>query len=1018
MQHISERAAIVVTLTLVAAVIGWPMTCPAEVKAWKGTIVIPTYPWQDDLNPKFWAMEGASKLSTTVKRAIIYPYTMQDHLSREKVDRTYQALFLENEYLKITCLPELGGRLHSVLDKTTGQEVFHLNRVIKPSMIAMRGAFISGGVEWNAGPQVHTVTIVSPVDTTLGRNPDGSAFLEISNLEQSLRTRWTVRLTLHPGRSYLDERISLYNPNDATRPYYFWNCTAQPCLASTRFIYPMTLGTDHYGREFFDWPVDKGKDLSWLKNYYQWASIFSVGCRYDFFGAYHVEPDRGVVQVANHDELPGKKAWTWGTWEYGAVSQQNLADEDGPYIEVQSGPLPTQSDYGALAPHAQVAWREWWYPVHGLGDGFEYATKDAVFQSYRAGDQLELRVAVTGEFPAAVLTVGRDDKSLLTQKLDLTPKAPQRVTIPGGAASPVDVTLRTGEGSLLAKFTSPLPIPKTAHPSPPTFTDKPDDKLSTEEKYLKGRTADLATDRREARRCYEMALADDPGHSRALRALARLDFDAAQHDLAVKRLREAIQRDANDGQAWYLLGACQLRLGDDAEAVRCGYQASRFPETVAAGYDLAGRGHMRRGEFGQAVEAFEKAVRADGRDPRAKDHLTLALSARGDRAAAVRHARRRVEQNPTDLVAMAVAALAEEKMEPIARQAREVAGEDDFVMTDVSLALADLGMFDEAARWLQATCVDAVPPQHRNPLTLYHLAYYQSRKGDPASAERYLREAAAANHDYVFASRPEAVDVLRFAIERNPGDARACLQLGNLLANLDRLDEAVDQWRQAVERDASLSVAFRNLGLYEVAVKNDLPAAAALYRKAIAARPTDQTLSRDLAELLIADGKRPEAIGLLEKMPVEGTRRADVTILLAQAYSDAERYDDTIAVLEATPYFVNWEGQDITWALFNKAHVARGQRHFKEKRYDAALKDFEAALTYPKNLNVGRFGPEKETPAQYWRGKALEALGRRGEARQAWKAGTLPDAKPEDPKPTGEYEEYRKRCEEALSAAS
>ena len=179
--------------------------------------------------------------------------------------------------------------------------------------------------------------------------------------------------------------------------------------------------------------------------------------------------------------------------------------------------------------------------------------------------------------------------------------------------------------------------------------------------------------------------------------------------LRVKRLREALQRDANDGQAWYLLGACQLRLGDDAEAVRCGYQASRFPETVAAGFDLAGRGHMRRGEFGQAVEAFEKAVRADGRNPRAKDHLTLALLARGDRAAAVRHARRRIEQNPTDLVAMAVAALAEEKMEPIARQAREVAGEDDFVMTDVSLALADLGMFDEAARWLQATCVDAVP---------------------------------------------------------------------------------------------------------------------------------------------------------------------------------------------------------------------------------------------------------------------------------------------------------------------
>jgi tetratricopeptide (TPR) repeat protein len=1003
-------------MLLVAAVAGLPTACPAEVKAWKGTIVIPTYPWQDDLNPKFWAMEGGSKLSTTVKRAIIYPYTMQDHLSREKVDRTYQALFLENEYLKITCLPELGGRLHSVLDKTHGDEVFHLNRVIKPSMIAMRGAFISGGVEWNAGPQVHTVTIVSPVDTTLGSNPDGSAFLEISNLEQSLRTRWTVRLTLHPGRSYLDERISLYNPNDATRPYYFWNCTAQPCLASTRFIYPMTLGTDHYGREFFDWPVDKGKDLSWLKNYDQWASVFSVGCRYDFFGAYHVEPDRGVVQVANHDELPGKKAWTWGTWEYGAVSQQNLADEDGPYIEVQSGPLPTQSDYGALAPHAQVAWREWWYPVHGLGDGFEYATKDAVFQSYRADGQLELRLAATGEFPAAVLTVSRDSKPLVTQKFDLTPKETQRVTVPGGAAAPVEVTLRTREGALLAQFTSPLPIPKTPHPSPPTYADKPDDKLTTEEKYLKGRTADLATERGEARRYYEKALADDPGHSRALRALARLDFDAARYEPAVKRLREALRRDGYDGQTWYLLGACQLRLGETAEAVRCGYQASRFPDTVAAGFDLAGRGHIQRGEFGQAVEAFEKAVQADCGDPRAKDHWMLALLARGDRLMAAEHARRRIVQNPTDLVAKAVIALIVQDAQSFARDAREVAGEDDFVMVDVSLVLAELGMFDEAARWLQVTCVDVVPPPQRNPLSLYHLAYFLAKTGDPA-ADRYLKEAAAANHDYVFASRPETLDVLRLAIERNPGDARARLQLGNLMANLGRLDEAVDEWRKAAEQDASLSVAWRNLGLYEAA-KNNLPAAAADYRKAIAARPTDQTLSRDLADILIADGKRPEAIAALEAMKVEGTRRADVTIMLAQAYLDEKRYDDTIAVLEATPYFVNWEGQDITWALFNKAHVARGQRHFKEKRYDAALKDFEAALTYPKNLNVGRFGPEKETPAQYWRGKALEALGRKDEARQAWKAGAMTDAKLQAPKPTGECEEYRKRCEEALSTAS
>ena len=129
----------------------------------------------------------------------------------------------------------------------------------------------------------------------------------------------------------------------------------------------MTLGTDHNGVKFFSWPIHKGKDISWLKNYETSASVFSVDCVFDFFGAYDVDMDRGIVQVADHYELSGKKAWTWGTWDFGLVSQQNMTDNDGPYIEVQSGPLPTQSDYGMLLPRAEVSWQEYWYPGHVCG---------------------------------------------------------------------------------------------------------------------------------------------------------------------------------------------------------------------------------------------------------------------------------------------------------------------------------------------------------------------------------------------------------------------------------------------------------------------------------------------------------------------------------------------------------------------------------------------------------------------------------------------------------------------------
>jgi hypothetical protein len=250
-------------------------------------------------------------------------------------------------------------------------------------------------------------------------------------------------VTLNPGQACLEEQICLSNPTDGMHPYYFWNCTAFPCHKGTRFIYPMTLGTDHYGVQFFSWPINEGKDLSWLKNYETWASIFSVDCVFDFFGGYDVPADRGVVQVADHYQLSGKKAWTWGQWDFGLVSQKNLTDEDGPYIEIQSGPLPTQSDYGMLAPRQEVAWREWWYPVHGLGDGFEFATKDVAVQTARDGDRLQLRILTTGKFPNASCVLAQQGKELVSKQLDLSPDDPQTVVLSPRPEGPVDVTIRT-----------------------------------------------------------------------------------------------------------------------------------------------------------------------------------------------------------------------------------------------------------------------------------------------------------------------------------------------------------------------------------------------------------------------------------------------------------------------------------------------------------------------------------------------------------------------------------------------
>ncbi len=982
----------------------------AETKAWEGTITIPTYGWQDDVNPKLWALESEVKFSTTVKGSIVYPYTMQDHLSRTKTDRTYKALFLENEYLKVTCLPELGGRLHSVLDKTEGKEMFHLNDVIKPGMIAMRGAWISGGVEWNAGPQGHTVTILSPVDAVIGRNKDGSAYIEINNLEKSQRTQWTVRVTLHPGKAYLDEQIRIFNPEDAISPYYFWNCTAFPCRAGTRFIYPMTLGTDHNGVRFFSWPVDDGKDLSWLKNYETYASVFAVNCVFDFFGAYDVDADRGIVQVADHHELSGKKAWTWGTWDFGLVSQKNLTDNDGPYIEVQSGPLPTQSDYGALLPRQVVSWQEYWYPVHGLGDGFEYATKDVAVATEREGNKLRFRILATSNCPGAVCTFSQDGRQLLRKTVDLTPEKPEILTLSPASQSSVDVTMKTKKGQVLASFDSPLPIPETPRPKPSGLMTKPDEQLTLEQKYLKGRKHDLATSRRKAREYYQKALAEDAQYSPALRALAVLDIEAGLYETAAERLEIALKRDDADGLSWYFLGVSRQRLKDLKGALDCAYKAVRCLGTASLGYDLAGRAHMLLGDHATAVDAFTKAVDLNPTDPKARNHLLLALYAAGKTKQAQKLAKESIAENPTDLIPAALIALQDkDSMKDFVRQARAFVGEDDFQMLEAALVFAEVGLAAEAEKLVSAVCVEAVPQSERSPLPVYYLAWFASQQKDATKARAYLEQASRMYRDCVFPSRPEAVEILEYATTNNPDDAYAHLHIGNLYAHLDRLDEAVRHWQKAVDLDPSLSITFRNLALYAWAAEEDLPKAEGLYRKAIAARPNDQTLYRDLADVLLAAKRRPDAIRALESTPSEKIRRADVIIMLAQAYLDEHRYGDAIDLLESTPYFVNWEGQSITWDIFHKAHVARGRQRFENKDFTGALHDFETALTYPDNIGVGRSNRPQEAAAQYWRGKALEALGRLEEARSAWKEAAAGH------RGSDEQNKYRELAKEQLS---
>jgi hypothetical protein len=311
---------------------------------------------------------------------------------------------------------------------------------------------------------------------------DGSQSVAIGETERIYGTKWTVIVTLRPGRAFIEERIRIYNPTEAVRPYYFWNCTAVPNTPGFRFIYPMTLGCDHAGETFFQWPVDKARDLTRGTNYQDASSIFAWHCDQNFFGSYNDDLGRGIVAVANHHQLPGKKAWTWGQGGFGKMHQMDLTDNDGPYNEVQTGPLLTQAQVGRLDPCEAVEWNEWWYPVRGTG-GFTFANKDMAVNASRDGADLKLSLHATANFKSAEVLVAAavaEDRQdvVLTSQIRLGPEQPAdvRIQLPEGLGSdePLAIKIRAKEG-VLAAFSLPLDLPARTSPlkraAPATATE-------------------------------------------------------------------------------------------------------------------------------------------------------------------------------------------------------------------------------------------------------------------------------------------------------------------------------------------------------------------------------------------------------------------------------------------------------------------------------------------------------------------------------------------------------------------
>ena len=160
----------------------------------------------------------------------IYPYPLYDILTEKKIEKDYNVLRLNNQYVDIAILPEIGGRIFAASDKTNDYPFFYTQTGIKPALIGMLGAWLSGGVEWNI-PDHHRASSYMPINWTMKENEDGSKTIWVGETELRHRLKWSIGISVYPNRSWVEAKIKVINPTPMIQSMLYWANVSVHCLS-------------------------------------------------------------------------------------------------------------------------------------------------------------------------------------------------------------------------------------------------------------------------------------------------------------------------------------------------------------------------------------------------------------------------------------------------------------------------------------------------------------------------------------------------------------------------------------------------------------------------------------------------------------------------------------------------------------------------------------------------------------------------------------------------------------------
>lgn len=907
-----------------------------------------TYPFSDP-----------SPVPSLAYKPDIYPYFKFEGYSVAPVRQDWNLITLENEYLKVTIMPEIGGRVWGAVEKSTGKDFIYENEVVKFRNIAMRGPWTSGGIEFNFGIIGHSPATATPVDYLVYENEDGSLTCIVGTMDLPSRTQWRVKINLPKDKAYFKTEGIWYNPEPLRQPYYNWMTAAAHVGEDQEFFYPGHIALQHSGA-LMDWPLQEGKEVSLYANnaFGSSKSHHMAGSFQNHFGGYFHDQGYGFGHFSSYDDMPGKKLWLWALSRSGGIWEDLLTDENGQYMEFQAGRMlnqfspstrqPSPLSKAGFAPYTIDRWTDYWFPVKQIG-GISTVSQKGVFH-------------VKQENQTVSLSFNPFETIQEELQVYINDKAAQTITLNG---QPMDVISK--ELALDAPLQNLELILGTEKvyswaSEDPMKLNRSFDKTEAEPLsavdalYYKARQDYYSRAYPEAQATYEEILRQEPGHQQANIDYAELLFRFGRYEDALEQIAQALATDFFDPQANFVAGSIYRELGQSVDALEAYGWAARSMEFRSSAYTAMAEIHLAENNLAKASDYARKALDFNVHNIMAYQVLAVKHRLAAEKQQASEVLEKLWDIDPLNHFIRFEQYLNEEDPQRLEEFQGLINNEFPY-QTHLELAATYL-KYDRKSEALQ---VLEQSPAH----ALVDLwTVFLDEKQDESGLDALLAKPIA----FVLPYRKETLQMLKQASEK-----RSHWKLDYYLAlNLMAFNETEEAAKLLTEIDEKADEATfylnRALLLEKTGVKDPL----ADLKKAWEMDPSQWRHWQHLARYQAENGNDQEALSLLR----DATRKFSGSYVLEMDYirvlNSLGQYKKAMDLLDKI-HVLPYEGAGEGRALFETVYLNAALEDMQARRWKSARIKLEKSLEWPENLGVGKPFTTNETMQGYLLGLVAQA---------------------------------------------